>query len=351
MRSHNFFAFLKGILFIQIFLIIIIAGLSLDINRKYMEGMEFLSLERVFLPFSGMQITERQAELLLQENNVLLTGVKNIPNKFLEDEYNAATIPEDLIGSHIQALAFTERGGDQTVIDPEEDVMPTDRGTEDMEEINQSAPLDSETLARFQKSKVFLYCTHSAETYIPNSGQARLDGKRGLVNQVAATIENSLNTTGLPAQFIDTLHDYPDYNKSYTKSRTTVSKIVGANKNILGLFDIHRDSIPGEGKASTIKINGKKCARILIVVGTNERKPHPNWQQNHNFAEKIYRQGEKMYPGLIKGVMTKSGTYHQEFNPRALLLEFGTDHNTLDEVTQSAKLFSEILIEVTKEAK
>ncbi len=346
MRKRNLLSFIKGFLFIQLFLAVIIVGLSLDINRRFSEGMDFLSLENIFLPFSGVQITERQAELLLQENNVLLAGVNNIPDKKLENEYNALTIPENLIGSHIQALALTEYSEEDDVVDPETDVSLTEENAED----DQPEALDAETLARFQKSQIFLYCTHSGETYIPNSGQARLDGKRGLINQVAATMANSLEDSGLQAQFVDTIHD-ADYNKSYTLSRQTVNKIVTANKNILGLFDIHRDSIPGEGKASTVTVDGKKCARILIVVGTNERKPHPNWKQNYSFAQKIYSQGEEMYPGLIKGVITKAGTYNQEYHPRALLLELGSDTNTLDEVTRSAQLFTEILIEVLKEAK
>jgi len=348
MKNRRFLTFVKGVLLIQIFLIISVFGLTVDINRKYTEGIELLSLERIFLPFSGLQITERQAEMFFQENNVLLAGVDNTPGKILEGEYNANTIPENLIGSHIQALAFTDQDSEAAMTDPEEDSAPAEVSEE---ETKQGQTLDAETLARFKKSQIFLYCTHSAETYIPNSGKARLDSQRGLINQVAAKIEQNVNGSGLPAQFIDKIHDYPDYNKSYTNSRATVSKIVSANKNILGLFDIHRDSIPGEGKASTINIKGKKSARILIVVGTNERKPHPNWQQNRKFAEQIYQQAEKMYPGLIKGVITKAGTYNQEFHPRALLLEFGSDQNTLDEVTNAAQFFTDVLIEVLKEAK
>ncbi len=347
MRKRNLISFFKGMLLIQLFLAVVIIGLSMDISRRYTEGMNFLSIERISLAFSGVQITERQAELLLQENNVLLAGADNVPDRKLEDEYNASAISESLIGSHIQALAFAEYSEDDIVADSEEDGGSIDENPGDME---QPLAVDPETLARFQKSQVFLYCTHSGETYTPNSGQARLDGKRGLINQVAATITNSLEDSGLPAQFVDTIHD-SDYNKSYTLSRQTVSKIVAANKNILGLFDIHRDSIPGEGKSTTILVDGRKCARILIVVGTNERKPHPNWKQNYDFAQKIYSKGEKMYPGLIKGVITKAGTYNQEYHPRALLLEFGSDTNTLDEVTQSAQLFVQILIEVLKEAK
>ena len=342
MKKHNFMAFIKGIVFVQLIVLVAMAGISVDINQKYTQVMKLFDPERILLPFSDMQISTKQAEMLIQENNVVLAGVNVIPDKMLEDEYYISTIPANLINSHIQALAFADPSLEQPMV--EEDLsLPV----VDNEELD--VPLSSETLARFSKSKIFFYCTHSAESYIPNSGKARLDGKRGLINQVAASLENNLNERGLPAQFVDTIHDFPNYNQSYINSRVTVNKIVAANKNILGLFDVHRDSIPGEGKAASVKIKGRQSARILIVVGTNERKPHPNWQQNRKFAESLYQQGEKMYPGLIKGVITKAGTYNQEFHPRALLLEFGSDSNTLDQVTYAAQLFNDVLIEVLKE--
>ena len=50
----------------------------------------------------------------------------------------------------------------------------------------------------------------------------------------------------------------------------TVKKLVN-NEEIMALFDA-QDSIPGSTKAATIKINGRKSALILIVVGADERK-------------------------------------------------------------------------------
>jgi stage II sporulation protein P len=348
MKGRNFFAFLKGIIFIQLFLVAVIVGLSVDVNLQYAEGIKLLNAKRILLPFSKLQINERQSEILFQENNVLFADIILTPDKILGDKYYANTIPESIIGSHIQALAFVDRSNEELVFDLEDDDIDIPAVNE--EDTKQVVPLDSATLARFKKSQVFLYCTHNAESYIPDSGQARLDGKRGLVNQVAATMESALNEKGLPAHFVNTIHDYPEYNTSYTKSRATVSKIVAANKNILALFDIHRDSIPGQTKASTVKINGKDCAQILIIVGTNERKPHPNWQKNRKFAEDLYQRSQKMYPGLIKGVMNKAGTYNQEYHPHALLLELGCDTNTLEEVNRSARLFADVVIDVLKEA-
>lgn len=158
-------------------------------------------------------------------------------------------------------------------------------------------------------------------------------------------MSDQLKKKGLKAEHIDTIHDWPDYNQSYTNSRNTVKKLVN-NEEIMALFDVHRDSIPGSTKAATIKINGRKSALILIVVGTDERKDHPHWKENLAFAQKIYQQGQLMYPGLIKGVRTKAGTYNQEYHPHALLLELGSDYNSLEEAKYAGELFTEVLLQV-----
>jgi stage II sporulation protein P len=117
----------------------------------------------------------------------------------------------------------------------------------------------------------------------------------------------------------------------------------------LAVFDIHRDNIPGLKEAERAKINNKNAAPILIIVGTDARKKHPNWQKNFDFAQKLKNQGDKMYPGLIKGVRTLEGTYNQEYFDHALLLEFGSDINRVEECYYSGELFADVVLEVLKE--
>lgn len=336
MMRRNWWPFLKGILFMQLFLLAVIVGLTVDLNARYLETWQRIHPAAWLLPFSQLHIDEQQAEILLQENNLLLGGAKSFDKQigFLDLR------PEDMMGSHIHALAYS-RSTDQDTEPVQEREEPTKQDQDDLQ--------DKIDPALFTGQGVYYYSTHSAETYIPDSGKARLDGKRGLINQVAATMSKDLQDRGIKAQFINTIHDYPDYNQSYANSRSTIKKIVQSNEDLLAIFDVHRDSIPGTAKAATIEVEGKKSAQILIVVGTDQRKPHPNWKQNYQFAQRLYAKSEKMYPGLIKGIRTKAGTYNQEFHPRALLLEFGSDYNTLEEASYAALLFDQVFIQVLKE--
>ena len=342
MQFNYLLKFVKGIVLIQLFLLALIAGLSLEWGSRYMVQIPYINFDRILIPFSKIHIQKEQAEIILEEANPLLVGNGNLAKRWLDADYVTRTVPQNIIGSHIPALANSDvTGGESQLGSGEADKMPF---VSDPEKVKPT-PTDS----IFKDYQVYLYCTHSSESYIPDSGQAKQEGKRGLINKVALELTQSLKNSGLAAVFDDKIHDYPDYNKSYTNSRETIKKITESSSKILAVLDIHRDSIPGASKAGKVKIKGKNGAQILIIVGTDQRKTHPNWKKNNDFAERIYRQGEKMYPGLIRGVRTQAGTYNQEYHTHALLLEIGSDNNSLDEANYAAQLFAEVLAEVLKE--
>lgn len=337
-QGQNFINFLKNIVFLQLFLIVIIAGVGIDfagINKARLEGVDKFSFRLSPLTIG---ITSEMAVNLFALNSVAMAGHDAKAEGWLVELRRE--IPENLIAANLQLSPsrgqhVNLQGNNKSLAD-----IPF------YKEENKPKIKYYESLEDFQ---VVLYCTHNAETYIPNSGKALCNGERGLVNNVADLISTQLQSAGMQADFIDSIHDYPDYDKSYTNSRETVKKIVDSKQNLLALFDVHRDSIPGKKSADTINVRGKKVARILIIVGTDERKEHPQWKNNLAFAEKLYQKGEQMYPGLIKGVRSQSGTYNQEFFDHALLLEVGSDYNSFAEAKYAGELFTQILLEVLEE--
>ena len=338
MQGQNFINFLKNIVFLQLFLIVIIAGVGID----YAGINKASGINKPGFRLSPLAINTRleMAINLFALNSVALAGQNAQADRWLVEFKRE--MPENLMVANLQLPA--SRGKHINI--QESNKSPADiklpfKSEEDKPEIKYYQALED--------YQVVLYCTHNAETYIPDSGKARCEGKRGLINNVASVIGAQLQSAGMQAEFIDIIHDYPDYDKSYTNSRETVRQIINSKKKLLALFDVHRDSIPGKETADTINVRGKKAARILIIVGTDERKEHPHWKNNLAFAESLYQKGEEMYPGLIKGVRTKSGTYNQEFFDHALLLEVGSDYNSFAEAKYAGELFDQILLEVLEE--
>jgi len=196
--------------------------------------------------------------------------------------------------------------------------------------------------------KVGIYCTHSAETYTAFAGQAKVTGSRGGVYVAASVIAESLAQKDIGTVIDDTIHDYPDWSLSYTNSCTTASRMLSKYKDLEILIDLHRDAgVPRE--SSICEINGQTAARIMLVVGSNARQEHPNWEQNKAFSEMIGAKMEEMYPGLLRTVKVQNGRYNQHLSTNAILVEMGTTANTIEEVEYSAQLLANVLAAVIKE--
>lgn len=198
------------------------------------------------------------------------------------------------------------------------------------------------------KPLVGIYCTHSAESYVPSQGSDRMEGKNGGVYKVAERLQETLEKKyGIAAVLSDTIHDYPDWNKSYGNSLVTLEKMKKDYPSIQLFIDIHRDALVPK-KNTTVEIGGIKASKIMFVVGSNKRLAHPNWEQNRDFAQNIADEMEKMYPGLLKGVRVQDGRYNQHVSPHAILLEVGGTENTLEEGKKSAEMFAAVINNLAK---
>ena len=68
-----------------------------------------------------------------------------------------------------------------------------------------------------------------------------------------------------------------------------------------------------------------------------------NWEKNLVFALSLQNSVEEKYSGLMRPVFFCHRKYNMNVTPCSLLLEFGTDANTLEEAVYSASLVGEAL--------
>ncbi len=195
---------------------------------------------------------------------------------------------------------------------------------------------------------IAIYNTHNAESYRASQGKAKFEGENGGVEQVAAVLAACLTDDyGIPVVRSTTIHDYPDFALSYGNSEKTLKKMLAENPSVLVALDIHRDA--GLASSPAVEIAGRKAAQILIIVGSDTRLEHPKWHQNEAFAQRLQDKMDKLYPGLCRGIRVQEGRYNQHLLPRSLLLEIGSDNNTLAEAEYSARLIAKILAEIIGE--
>ena len=225
--------------------------------------------------------------------------------------------------------------------------LPWDyKGTEDSDLIFNYAAGD-ESAYFWNKNSVdnpvvAIYSTHSAESYVPYSGRESVSGSRGGIYVASSVVAETLSGKGIPTLVSDTIHDYPEWSKSYSNSLATASSMLANNPSIKMIIDMHRDG--GVAKSdTTAEINGRSAAKIMFVVGSDQRYEHPNWRQNLAFAETIGDKMEEMYPGLLRTVKVQTGRYNQHISTHSILVEMGATENTIEEVEYSAVLLANVL--------
>lgn len=133
-----------------------------------------------------------------------------------------------------------------------------------------------------------------------------------------------------------------NYAYSYMASRKFMEDAKNENDSLNFFIDVHRDSV--SKNISTTEINGKKYAKILFIVGLE----NDNYKDNLELTEKINNDIKNEYPSLTRGIYKKkgkgvNGVYNQDFSPNCILIEFGGEENTIDEVYNTVVVVSKFL--------
>ena len=196
--------------------------------------------------------------------------------------------------------------------------------------------------------QVLIMHTHTTESYMNDdrdyyTEQDESRSRESDKNMVAIgnVIEQKLIDAGIGVIHDTTVHDYPSYSGSYGRSATTVSSALKAYPSIKIVIDVHRDAISGDGTDKikpVVEINGQKSAQVMLVMGsqTGSITDYPNWQENLSLAVKFQQTMEVMYPGLARAVTLNEAKYNQNLSVGSILLEVGSNSNTLDEAKNGA---------------
>ena len=203
--------------------------------------------------------------------------------------------------------------------------------------------------------QVLIMHTHTTETFMEKESdyyteefKSRTTDNSKNMAKIGDIIAKKLNSNGIKTLHDTTKHDYPEYTGSYGRAATTINGYLKKYPSIKIVLDLHRDSVSSsDGKTKLVTtINGKKAAQIMLVMGsqTGSIKDFPNWKENLSLAFKLQQTIEAKYPTLARPVMLASKKYNQSLTKGSLLLEFGTEVNTLDEAKYSAELVGDSLV-------
>ena len=194
------------------------------------------------------------------------------------------------------------------------------------------------------KTIVYIYNTHQGEKYESpkeiNINYSVLDASYYLQKVLKKyNIESIVESKSI--NDILTTNKW-NYASSYRVSRMFLES---AKKDIPSLeyyIDIHRDSV--SKNKSTIEINGKKYAKVMLLLGLE----NDNYKENEKNIIKLEEWLETNYKGISRGIYRKkgkgvNGIYNQDFSSNCFLIEVGGEENTFEEVENTIDVIAEML--------
>ncbi len=218
---------------------------------------------------------------------------------------------------------------------------------------------DFDYKADSDKPLVLVVHTHATECYSredstyydPESSTRSTDENVNMV-AVGKVLADTLNKNGVNTLHCTVQHDARSYSDSYSAAAASIKDYLEKYPSIRYVLDLHRDAVMYESGAkarAVTEVDGDEVAQIMILAGTDAGgADFPDWETNLTLALKLADKLSGEYPNLMRPVALRGASYNEQYTPGSLLIEIGTDGNTLTQAKNAAKLLGSSLSELIK---
>ena len=213
-------------------------------------------------------------------------------------------------------------------------------------------------IAKNDSPQVLIVHTHTTETFILDEADYYTEAFSSRTREtdknmvsIGKIVAEKLNNAGIKTLHDTSEHDYPNYTGSYSRAAKTINSYLKKYPSIKVVLDLHRDAV-SSGESDKVKlvteIEGKKAAQVMLVMGSQSGSvtDFPNWKENLKLAVRLQQKIEQKYPTLARPLSLMPKKYNENLTTGSLLIEFGTDVNTLTEAHYSALLVGNALAEL-----
>ncbi len=201
-----------------------------------------------------------------------------------------------------------------------------------------------------EKPQILIYHTHASENFSDSRKGKTEDTVVGLGSLLTEILEN---TYGYQVYHDTTRYDIVngslDRNKAYNQAADGIEKALKKYPSINVIIDLHRDS----GNKRITTINGKKTAQMMLFNGISRNKNgdiqylyNPNLQGNLAFSLQMKLAAMSLYPDFAKPIYIKGYRYNLHYKEKSLLIELGTDKNTVEEARNAMEPLAKVLDQV-----
>lgn len=202
--------------------------------------------------------------------------------------------------------------------------------------------------------QVLIYHTHTSESYLRydtgyfyESYYPRSSDKTENVCAAGEELARQLDKEGIKAIHDTTVHDDPSYSGAYDRSLATINKYLEKYPSIKIVLDIHRDGIGTDTEKSkpVFTYNGRQAAQVMILAGYNYdgSDEFRDWEYNLRFALRIQDAASKSFPDMMRPLYFADFMYNMNANTGSLLIEIGSESNTVEEARYAAYLLAKAI--------
>jgi len=211
--------------------------------------------------------------------------------------------------------------------------------------------LDTDPVFDRRKDAILIVHTHGCESYslspkafVADNSDARTRDPEKNVVAVGDVLEEELEKRGFRVIHDRTMCDEAGFNTAYKTALGVIEREMAKDPSIAMVLDIHRDSLSSsDGTRYKLLSGDGKSSQIMFVVGSGALLSHPGWRSNLAFALHLEKKASELYEDLARPVTISKNRYNQHVTPLSLIVECGTEANTLSEAKEAVRRLALIL--------
>ena len=202
--------------------------------------------------------------------------------------------------------------------------------------------------------QILIYHTHSQEEFADSvegdAGTTIVGMGDVLADALEAKGYQVIHDTGV----YDLVDGVLDRSAAYDYARTAVEELLAQYPTIQVVIDLHRDGV--EGQKFVTEIDGKPCSKVMFFNGISRNQqgeisylPNPYIKQNLSFSFQMEFAARQQYPGFTRNIYLKAERFNLHLRPRSVLIEAGTQLNTVEEERNAMEILANLLDEVLQQ--
>ncbi|MBO5353690.1 MAG: stage II sporulation protein P [Lachnospiraceae bacterium] len=206
------------------------------------------------------------------------------------------------------------------------------------------------SVEKSEEPQILIYHTHASEGFVDSRPGVTEDTVIGAGDLLAQFLEEKYGYNVIhDTTVFDMKNGKDNRSYAYNDAQPHIMALLEKYPTIEVVIDLHRDA--GDKRVTTI--DGKKVAKVMLFNGlcrTTQGKlvnqTNENLADNLAFSFQMKLIGDEMYPGLMHRIFLKDYRYNMHLMERYLLIELGTNMNTVEEAKNAMEPLADVLAQV-----